>query len=295
MVLKNQRQDRNKRFRQALLIWARSNLRDYPWRKTGTSTYEILIAELLLKRTTAAAAVRLYSPFMERYPTAYRLADASLSELASMLKPLGLSRQRSRAIRALAETLARDYEGRVPATLEQLRSLPAIGDYAARAIMSFGHDIPLAVVDGNVKRVLCRVFQHELAERSNTRTVQNMVDDLLPQDKHRTFGFALLDLGSLVCRPAMPSCSKCPLRDICDYAESGNRKHSGFLRALRQARKMSQSTLARRAQVTKLTIINTEAGRTLPRKETLTKIARALEIPERDIREGLQEGSSQPA
>lgn len=286
MVSKDQREDRNRDFQQALLTWAHSNLRDYPWRKTGTSAYKILIAELLLKRTTAAAAARLYDPFIEKYPTIYRLADASIGELASALEPIGLSRQRSRAIKGLAQTLVQHYKGQVPSTLEQLQSLPGIGDYAARAIMSFGHDISLAVVDGNVKRVLCRVFQNELAESSNRANVQTIVDDLLPKDRHRNFNFALLDLGSLICRPTKPSCYKCPLQNICDYARSGNIRHSGRLRALRQARKMSQLALAREAKVTKLTIINIEAGRTLPREETLKRIARALDIPAEEIKGG---------
>ncbi|MBA7699718.1 Endonuclease III [subsurface metagenome] len=284
----NRREDIKRDFQQALLTWAKSKLRDYPWRRTKNSAYKILVAELLLKRTTATAAARAYNPFIRKFPTVNHLFHATKDELAGTLEPIGLSKQRAHAIKELAQVLIQRYEGQVPTTLEKLYDLPGIGDYAARAIMSFSHDTPLAVVDGNVERVLRRVFQDQLVKIPNRATIQNIVDDLLPENGHRNFNFALLDLGSLICRPTRPSCYKCPLQRWCDYARiPQDTRLSGRLRGLRQARQLSLLELAKKAGVTKLTIINMEAGRTYPRKETLRKIARVLDLSIEDIAERL--------
>ena len=162
----NQSQKHN--FCQALLSWAKSNLRDYPWRASGVSPYNILVAELLLKRTTATAAARAYTPFLEKYHSAQRLALATEKELSLALKPIGLSRQRAKAIHRLAQVLVQRFEG-VPNTFEQLCELPGVGDYAARAILSFGHSMPMAVVDGNVERVIRRAFQDDVGSSGSRK------------------------------------------------------------------------------------------------------------------------------
>jgi adenine-specific DNA glycosylase len=172
----------------------------------------------------------------------------------------------------------------VPDTIEQLCSLPGIGDYAARAILSFGYGTPVAVVDGNVERVLGRVFAHCLVTAPTSTTIQKIADDLLTWEHHREFNFALLDLGSLICRPARPLCNECPLQSQCDFAQGPqNDQHESKLRNARQAKGMSLTALAKKAGVSKLTIVNIEAGRTLPREETLFKISQALGVTLEEI------------
>ena len=263
--------------------WAKSNLRDFPWRHPGTSAYSIMVAELLLKRTTATAASRAYDPFIEKYPTIDRLALAGEGELTELLKPIGLSRQRARAIRQLARVLMQQGKG-VPPNMEQLRTLPGIGDYAARAILSFAYDVPIAVADGNVARVMQRVFQDANTD-FNSKTTQRIVDELLPHANHRNFNFALLDIGALICRPRKPLCIKCPLQGLCDFAlQPRATRTNGPLKTTRLAKGMSLSDLAKRAGISKLTIINIEAGRTAPRMASLTKIAQALGVSVEKIR-----------
>lgn len=274
---------RLRNLREALLGWAKSNLRDFPWRHPGTSAYSIMVAELLLKRTTATAASRAYDPFIEKYPTIDRLALASEGELTELLKPIGLSRQRARAIRQLARVLMQQGKG-VPQNMEQLRALPGIGDYAARAILSFAYDVPIAVADGNVARVMQRVFQDANTD-FNSKTTQRIVDELLPHAHHRNFNFALLDIGALICRPRKPLCVKCPLQSLCDYAFKPTiTRTNGPLKSTRLARGLSLSRLAKKAGVSKLTIINIEAERTAPRMASLIKIAQALGVPVEKIR-----------
>ena len=262
--------------RSRLLGWARNNLRDFPWRRPYTSPYEVLVAELLLKRTTATAAAREYGPFLERYPTVGILALASEEELAQTLRPLGLSRQRASAVKQLAQTLSKG-AGVIPKSLTKLRALPSLGDYSARAIMSFGHDVPVAVVDGNVERVMRRVFLDTVGAAPSRPTIQLVADKLLPRKQHRTFNFALLDLGSLICRPLRPKCQTCPLQRVCNHANTQVESAAPTpLRVARTSRGISLVNLAALAGVSKLTIINIEARRTRPRTETAQKLADAL-------------------
>ena len=248
--------------------------------------YKLLMAELLLKRTTATAVARAYGPFVHRYPTVDHLVLASEGELAQVLEPIGLSRQRARAIRKLALLLAEQCDG-VPNTIEQLRALPGIGDYTAQAVLSFGYGVPVAVVDGNVERVIRRVFQGTIDSNLGRAVVQNIAVDLLPWKCHRSFNFAILDLGALICRPARPRCHECPLKSQCDYVQEPTRvRINAPLRTARQAQGLSLSRLASKAGVTKLTIVNIEAGRTLPRMETLQKIAHAMGVSVEEIQGG---------
>ncbi len=286
MVSTGQRTSIKRDFQRALLNWVRPNLRKYPWREKGTSTYKVLIAELLLKRTTATAAARIYDIFIKKYPTIHQLANADTNDLISLLQPIGLSNQRAHVIKELAHFLVQYHEGQVPCIFEQLRSLPGIGNYASRAILSFGHGFPVAVVDGNVERVFGRVFQDQWGDNPNRNSIQEKADGLIPSKEHRLFNFALLDLGALICRPAQPSCNKCPLLSICDRARSHeDPTQQKGLQVLRKTRQFSQLALARNAQVSKMTIINIEAGRTVPRVETLRKIAKALNVPSRELKD----------
>ena len=270
-------------FRRALLTWANSNLRDFPWRRADASPYRVLVAELLLKRTTATSAARLYGSFIEKFPLISDLANASEYTLAETLVPVGLSRQRAASIKKLTLVLTQQHEG-LPTSLDELRALPGIGDYAARAILSFGFDVPMAVVDSNVERVIGRAFHNQPELAGNRQAIQETVDVLLPRKRHRDFNFALLDLGSLICRPGKP-CPKCPLRRQCDYAlNPKNVTRPSPLRAIRQKRGFSLMELASKAGISKLTVINTEAGRTTPRPETLAKIANAMDVSIESIR-----------
>lgn len=262
-----------------LLQWARSHSREYAWRQSDRTPYEIMMAELLLKRTTAAAAARIYESFLHKYPTPARLAAASEEQLAQDLAPVGLNTQRAKAITKLARHLVENEAGKVPCTLERLLKVPGLGDYSARAILSFGCGIPVAVVDANVIRVLRRVFQRVLPTHPTRSMLQALADSLLPKDTHRELNFGLLDLGALVCRYANPRCGECPLMAICDYVKDRPPlPHQSALRAIRQAKSVSLVELTQRARVAKLTIINIEAGRTTPRPETMRKLADALGV-----------------
>lgn len=173
--------DKKNAFQQGMLLWASCHLRDYPWRRQGQGPYAVLVGELLLKRTTATAATRVYRTLLEKYPTPADLAAATEEELARDLASVGLYTQRARAIARLARYLLEREAGSVPCSLDRLLKLPGLGDYGARAVLTFGCDAPVAVVDANVSRVLERVFLLSFSGRPNPRTLQATADVLLPR------------------------------------------------------------------------------------------------------------------
>ena len=116
----------------------------------------------------------------------------------------------------MANFIVDRYAGAIPADLDSLLEVPQIGEYAARAVMSFGHGIPAAVVDSNVIRVLGRLFSQTLGKRPTLVQLQELADVLLPDQGHQQFNWAVLDLGALVCRYDRPKCEICPLMAICD-------------------------------------------------------------------------------
>ena len=274
-------------FTDRVLKWADKNFSDFPWRQSR-SPYEILVAEVLLKRTTATAAARIYEDFLCRFPSLQDIASASDEELVQALSGVGLQHQRARSIKHLAGWLLSRHGGGIPSDLEGLLEVPGLGDYSAAAILSFGYGTPAAVLDANVERILLRVFGNTLPPRPSWILLRQVAQGLLPRDGHTEYNYGLLDLGRLICRYADPRCGECPVASICAFFLSGEKTqqvredkatyHPSNLRAIRHDRGLSLKRLAEIANVSKLTVIRIEAGRTSPRRETLGKLARALGV-----------------
>ena len=207
--------------RRALLVWAADHLREYPWRCGGLSLYEAVVAEVLLKRTTARAAARVYATFIDRYPDFRTIWSTPTEEVEEALVPIGLYRQRARGLKVMADYILRVHGGRVPGDLSDLLQVPHLGPYSARAVLSFGHGQPAAVVDSNVQRVLGRLCRCSLGEAPSLSAVQELADHFLDPECHQVFNWALLDLGAIVCRYDRPRCPACPLVSLCDYANLG--------------------------------------------------------------------------
>ena len=203
--------------RRALLAWAADHLREFPWRGTDTSVYEVLIAEVLLKRTTARAAARAFTNFVVQFPDLESIDKALTEELEEALTPVGLYRQRAKGLKQLSGYLIREYGGRVPDNLPGLLKVPHLGPYSAGAVLSFGYGRPAAIVDSNVQRVLGRLYKCQLGELPTLSATQALADVLLAPEAHQAFNWALLDLGATVCRYDIPRCQACPLSGECDY------------------------------------------------------------------------------
>ena len=276
-------------FADRLLEWSSNNFCELPWRR-HRSPYEILVAELLLKRTTATAVARVYEDFLAQFPTIQDLASAREQELVQALSGLGLQRQRARAMKHLADWILTSEAGSIPNDIERLLQVPGLGSYSASAILSFGFDIPAAILDANVERILFRMFSNRLTTRPSQLILNEIAQQLLPVDKHREYNFGLLDLGRLVCRYVHPKCGECPLSSTCDFYNSTspvvireepgqyNAEPVNKLRSIRLDKGLSLQRLAEVASVSKLTIIRIESGRSSPRRETLVKLANALGV-----------------
>ncbi len=204
-----------------LLAWAERHLRDLPWRHTQ-DPYHIWVAEAMLQQTRVATVIPYFTRWLEQFPTLEALATAPLDQVLKAWEGLGYY-ARARNLHRAAQRVLADYGGNLPADRAQLLSLPGIGPYTAGAILSiaFGQDEP--VLDGNVRRVLCRLFNVQEPPQRPTvqRHLWELARALLPPGQAGAFNQAIMDLGATVCTPRDPDCSRCPLADLCEAARLG--------------------------------------------------------------------------
>ncbi|GAB6136799.1 DNA-binding protein [Thermococcus prieurii] len=203
-------------FRQRLFEWGKENYVEWPWRRNRTP-YKVLIAELLLKRTTRQAAAREYQKFITKFPDIESIHRANFDEIKEAFRPLGLYNQRAKQLKELAEVLIEKYGGKIPDNLEALKSLPGVNDYIAGAVLSFGFGKPAPIPDANVLRIMSRVTGFSRTSTSGRRKIYRVLEVLVPRNKHVEFNYALLDLGGSVCHYQWPKCKECPLKDLCVY------------------------------------------------------------------------------
>jgi len=195
-----------------ILEWGETNFRNFPWRQ-NTTPYRILIAEILLRRTTAVAADRVYKKFIEKYPDLRTLSKASEMVLASEIKALGYNIIRSKILKEVSESLLSRYEN-IPDDLDNLISIKHIGLYIAAAILSLGYNSPLPMVDSNIIRIMSRFYGKKISQKG----CFNILESKLPTE-FKTFNLTLLDLGALICKPRYPLCSMCPIRKNCGFGK----------------------------------------------------------------------------
>jgi A/G-specific adenine glycosylase len=196
-------------FRRKLLAWYSSNRRDLPWR-ASRDPYRVWLSEIMLQQTRVAAVLEHYHEFLRRFPTVKKLAAAREASVLAAWSGLGYYR-RARMLCAAAKVVVREHGGKFPKTAEELRSLPGIGRYTAAAIASIAFDEPIAVVDGNVERVLQRVSAKRLAGEELWRAATHLLDVKRSGD----FNQAMMELGAMVCTPRAPSCLMCPIVELC--------------------------------------------------------------------------------
>lgn len=203
--------------RRLLLDWWTSSGRDFPWRRTR-DPYHILISEVLLHRTRADQVVRVYGEFIRRYPTVTDLARAEPREVMRLLRPLGL-RWRVRLLLRAARSIAARFGGSVPTDPAELMALPGIGPYISSAVATFSLGIRAPLLDANTVRVLSRLTGVRATDGSRrSRRFAEIYLRLLGDGDPRAFGYALIDLAALICRPSRPRCGECPLVRFCRYA-----------------------------------------------------------------------------
>ena len=196
-------------FRRTLLRWYDKNRRDLPWRKTR-DPYAIWLSEIMLQQTRVAAVLNHYRVFLKWFPSIAALAAASEDAVLAAWSGLGYYR-RARMLRECARQIVSDHRGRFPENAKVLQTLPGIGRYTAAAIGSIAFNEPVALVDGNVERVLERLSGRNLTPQQSWERAQALLSKLRPGD----FNQAMMELGATVCLPREPRCLACSVRQWC--------------------------------------------------------------------------------
>lgn len=201
--------------RRSLLAWYRANRRDLPWRRSR-DPYRIWFAEIMLQQTRIAAVLPYYEKFLARFPTLDTLARARESEVLKYWAGLGYY-SRARNLHNAARTIVAEHEGKFPQDPKAALALPGIGEYTAAAILSIAFNAPLAALDGNVARVLARLFviRGDLRAPKKWHCLTKIAQQLLPANSPGDWNQALMELGETICTPRSPQCARCPIAKYC--------------------------------------------------------------------------------
>ena len=202
-------------FQSRLLAWFREQRRDLPWR-ASRDPYRVWVAEIMLQQTRIAAVIPYYERFLRRFRDGRTLARARQAEVLKLWSGLGYY-SRARNLHATAKEIVARHGGKFPRDLDAALSLPGIGQYTAAAVLSIAYGAPLAVLDGNVARVLARLgaVRGDLRAPRTWRTLSDTARELLAREDAGDWNQALMELGETVCTPQSPRCEACPIRRWC--------------------------------------------------------------------------------
>lgn len=204
-----------------LLAWYGRCGRDLPWRH-NRDPYRIWLSEIMLQQTTVAAVIPYFERFLQRFPSVAELATAPIEEVIGQWAGLGYY-SRARNLHAAARQVMREFDGAFPADLQALQRLPGVGRSTAGAIYSIAFDRPGPILDGNVRRALCRLFALDGDPRSAAADKQlwQWAEVLTPAQNCHDYAQASMDLGATVCTPGTPACPLCPLEALCQARQLG--------------------------------------------------------------------------
>jgi A/G-specific adenine glycosylase len=204
--------------RSTLLAWYEANRRELPWRRTR-DPYAIWVSEIMLQQTRVAAVIDRYEAFLSNFPNVRALAEAPEQEVLALWSGLGYYR-RARMLHKAARMVAFEMGGRMPESADGLRELPGIGAYTSAAIASIAYGEPVAVVDGNVERVVQRLAgwgsESTAGQAMLARKTEDFANAILDPRRAGDFNQAMMELGATVCLPRNPQCLTCPIREFCE-------------------------------------------------------------------------------
>jgi A/G-specific adenine glycosylase len=203
----------------ALISWYKQHQRDLPWRQT-TDPYRIWLSEIILQQTRVDQGMPYYLKFASTFPKICNLAKASEDQVLKIWQGLGYY-SRARNLHRTAKIVCNDYKGIFPSDFQSIISLPGIGDYTASAIASFAWKQPHAVVDGNVNRILSRLFgvKEPIDSPQGKKIFKNLATSILPEKHADIHNQAIMEFGALQCKPQSPNCSICPFLKTCYAAQ----------------------------------------------------------------------------
>jgi len=209
------------RFRKKLLAWFAGSRRDLPWRRSK-DPYHIWLSEIMLQQTRVAAAIPYYERFLEHLPDVQALANAPEEEVLRLWSGLGYY-SRAHNLQKAARQIVAEHNSQFPATRDEALRLAGIGEYTAAAILSIAYKRKLAVLDGNVARVLARLsaVRGELRSRGRWQRLQALADSLVPSQAPGDWNEAMMELGATICTPRSPRCLHCPVAEFCAARKAG--------------------------------------------------------------------------
>ncbi|WP_137045702.1 A/G-specific adenine glycosylase [Pseudolabrys sp. FHR47] len=209
-----------------LLAWYDRHRRVLPWRaRKGerTAPYAVWLSEIMLQQTTVKTVGPYFAKFLSKWPNVEKLAEAALDDVLRAWAGLGYY-ARARNLHACAIAVVERHGGVFPADLEALRALPGIGDYTAAAIGAIAFDLPAVPVDGNVERVVSRLFAVEEALPAAKPEIKRLAASLMPPARTGDFAQAMMDLGATICTPKKPACALCPFDSVCMARARGDQE-----------------------------------------------------------------------
>ena len=214
----NSLESKKEQIKNQIIDWYKTNGRNFPWRVTK-NTFHILIAEMLLRRTTATAVARVFPDFISRYDTPEQLANSRITTIAKQVSTLGLKMSRAKHLKQTASRIVKDFDGKVPNDFIELSKLPGVGRYVASAVLNFAFGEPFPLVDGNVIHLISRVFELKFDAPSDEEAWRFM-DSFGPDAQRSVFYLGIIDLVAMVCIRSTPRCSTCPLNQLCSWNEN---------------------------------------------------------------------------
>ncbi|MFO8000395.1 MAG: A/G-specific adenine glycosylase [Marinilabilia sp.] len=209
------------RFPLLIRKWYLNHGRSLPWRETR-DPYKIWISEIILQQTQVTQGKKYYLNFLRAFPDVHALAEASEKEVLQQWQGLGYY-SRARNLHQAAKTIVKEHNGLFPQTYKKIQTLKGIGPYTASAIASFAFDLPYAVVDGNVYRLLSRIYaiSTPVDTHEGKNQFKELADRLLDRNDPATHNQAIMETGAMICRPSLPLCSECPVAHLCKAFAKG--------------------------------------------------------------------------
>jgi len=198
-----------------LIAWYERNKRELPWRNTR-EVYSIWLSEIILQQTRIDQGTDYYIKFVNRYPDIYALAGAPQDEVFKLWQGLGYYNRAANMLKT-AQLITGKYKGKFPQKRARLMELPGIGPYTSAAIASIAFNEPIPAVDGNVFRVIARLYgvKEPVNSTKGMQIVSDLAEKLMDKNNPGTFNQALMEFGALACTPTVPSCDNCPFRSVC--------------------------------------------------------------------------------
>ena len=206
--------------RRQLITWYDRHGRQFPWRSATVGLYQQVVSEILLQRTQASTVSQFFVPFFQSFKNWDDIDAVPIAQLEEVLRPIGLWRRRAAALKALARVMV-ERAGGFPASRDELESLPAVGQYVASSVLLFAHKRAEPLLDGNMARVIERVFEpRRIVDIRYDSRLQALARIMVRSSDPARLNWALLDVAATNCLPRVPRCEQCPLMRRCNYASA---------------------------------------------------------------------------